>query len=176
MGRFKQVREAGGNTLKKMERSWTILLYFAEYKHLLNDVNTSAFFSTQSSVFCNDQLPLSIDIKETITVCTYNQCKRKSRWRCPLSNCSASCCLKHFKEFSECPTPVYLSSCAVNVNEETHNLQLDSSDCNSDTVNSDNEDLIFNGITETGHFCEPALYTETSAHLPQLENIHSMCF
>ena len=173
MRRFEQVHEAGGNTLKKMERSWTVLLYFAEYKHLLNDVNTSPFFSTQSSVFCNDhQLPLSIDIKETIYVCTYNECKRKSRWRCPLSSCSASCCLKHFKEFSECPTPVYLSSCVVNVNEETHDLQLDSSDCNSDTVNSDNEDFIFNGITETGHFCEPALYTETSAHMPQLENIH----
>ena len=114
-----------------LKRSWRFLLYLDNYREMIDQTSCLQFFSTQDFVHCSEHsLPLSTDINDTLFKCSVTDCSRKSRWRCPNVDCSACCCLKHFKGFIRKNQVVFLAP------SNTIDYQSDSAESASSFRNS----------------------------------------
>ena len=170
LSQFEKIDTFVDNFDSKIKSSWTLLLYFNNYTTLLNDLSTSPFFTTQNTFVCGvHQLPLSTDIRDTKYSCSFKGCNRRSRWRCPKDLCSSSCCLKHFKEFGQSENNVFLNP-ATESNRCSSETSKDDNDTDNASSISDNDELFFNGITETGLNLEPSLNTEATNEVHCLQD------
>jgi len=145
-------------------KSWTALLFLADYRdELLKDAK-NLFFTCQDAVFCRiHDKPFSVDHVASKFTCSVTDCRRKAKWRCPIDQCNCCCCDSHFKNFMNSLERQYIDL----KDEQFHRVDF-VSDNEGSLVSSDSEyteeEFEFHGLNETGLFHEPLIETESTPH------------
>ena len=163
--------------MSSCKRTWQLLVYLGRYQDILVDKVRNLFFSCQDSIFCSEhKLPLSVDCFPDGKRCSVGNCSKKIKWSCPKNECFASCCSSHFKSLSRQQAKQYITSREPpSFESQPQSSDVSSSSDSESNLDDADFDYEFEGLTETGLCNQPMLESESSHHLPTVEDsVHSV--
>ena len=169
----KKVSEDLNTIWNILSKCWNCLVYIADYRNLVC-LSDCSFFSRQTKIMCNEHLlPLSTDFNNTTFNCSVEQCRRRSKWRCPKHDCSCCCCSFHFRIFDSSNEKYFIHSSQQSFNmssdsESDLSCFLNENVC-ANTCEDNNEEFFEFGLSETGYLNDPTLQSESTLLLPKHE-------